>query len=38
MGLYFRKEFDKNKDVKGLIGPALSQDERNALIEFLKTQ
>ena len=37
-GHEFRKEFDKNKKVKGLIGPALSQDERNALIEFLKTQ
>ena len=36
-GHEFRKEFDKNKPVKGIIGPALPPDDRKALIEYLKT-
>ena len=31
--LEFRKEFDKNKPVKGIIGPALPPDDRKALID-----
>ncbi len=33
----FRKDFDKDKPIKGVIGPALSTDDRKALIEYLKT-
>ena len=36
-GHQFRKEFDETKPVKGIIGPALSPDDRKALIEYLKT-
>jgi hypothetical protein len=38
-GHEFRKEFVKGKkdQAKGLIGPALSVDDRKAIIEFLKT-
>jgi mono/diheme cytochrome c family protein len=36
-GHEFRKDFDKNKEIKGVIGPALSADDRKALIEYLKT-
>lgn len=36
-GHEFRKDFDPNKPVKGVIGPALSADDRKALIEYLKT-
>ena len=36
-GHQFRKEYDANKPVKGIIGPALSPDDRKALIEYLKT-
>jgi len=36
-GHEFRKDFDKNRMIKGVIGPALSTDDRKALIEYLKT-
>jgi len=36
-GHQFRKEYDKDKPVKGIIGPALSPDDRKALIAYLKT-
>ena len=36
-GHEFRKDYDKNKEIKGVIGPALSADDRKALIEYLKT-
>ena len=36
-GHEFRKEYSKDKEIKGVIGPALSPDERKAIIEFLKT-
>jgi hypothetical protein len=38
-GHEFRKDFskDKDKEIKGVIGPALSADDRKALIEYLKT-
>jgi mono/diheme cytochrome c family protein len=36
-GHEFRKDFDKNKKIKGVIGPELSADDRKALIEYLKT-
>jgi hypothetical protein len=36
-GHEFRKDYDKNKEIKGVIGPALSSDDRKALIEYLKT-
>lgn len=36
-GHEFRKDFDKNKPIKGVIGPALLPDDRKALIEYLKT-
>jgi hypothetical protein len=36
-GHQFRKEYDEKKPVKGIIGPALSPDDRKALIEYLKT-
>jgi len=36
-GHEFRKDYDKNKEIKGVIGPALSVDDRKALIEYLKT-
>lgn len=36
-GHEFRKDFDKNKEIKGVIGPALSESDRKALIEYLKT-
>ena len=37
-GHEFRKDFSKDKPITGVIGPALSADDRKALIEFLKTQ
>ena len=38
-GHEFRKDFstEKGKEIKGVIGPALSTDERKAIIEYLKT-
>jgi hypothetical protein len=36
-GHEFRKEFSKDKKIKGVIGPALSPADRKALIEYLKT-
>jgi hypothetical protein len=36
-GHEFRKDFSKDKEIKGVIGPALSADDRKALIEYLKT-
>jgi len=36
-GHEFRKDFSKEKEIKGVIGPALSVDDRKALIEYLKT-
>lgn len=36
-GHQFRAGYDENKPVKGVIGPALSPDDRKALIEYLKT-
>ena len=36
-GHEFRKDFNKDKEIKGVIGPALSADDRKALIEYLKT-
>jgi mono/diheme cytochrome c family protein len=36
-GHEFRKDYNKNKEIKGVIGPALSADDRKALIEYLKT-
>jgi mono/diheme cytochrome c family protein len=36
-GHEFRKDFSKDKEIKGVIGPALSVDDRKALIEYLKT-
>ncbi|WOH66009.1 di-heme-cytochrome C peroxidase [Bradyrhizobium sp. BWA-3-5] len=36
-GHEFRKDYDENKEIEGVIGPALSADERKALIEYLKT-
>jgi hypothetical protein len=36
-GHEFRKEYNKDKPVTGVIGPALSSDDRKALIEYLKT-
>ena len=36
-GHEFRKEYSKDKEIKGVIGPALSADDRKALIEYLKT-
>ena len=36
-GHEFRKEYSKDKEIKGVIGPALSPDDRKALIEYLKT-
>ncbi len=36
-GHEFRKDYDKDKEIKGVIGPALSADDRKALIEYLKT-
>jgi mono/diheme cytochrome c family protein len=36
-GHEFRKEYDKDKPVTGLIGPALSSEDRKAIIEYLKT-
>lgn len=36
-GHQFRKEYDPNKPVKGIIGKYLEPDERKALIEYLKT-
>lgn len=36
-GHEFSKKFDKDKPVKGVIGPELTENERRALIEFLKT-
>jgi len=36
-GHEFSKEFRKDKEITGVIGPALSPDERKAIIEFLKT-
>ena len=37
MGHEFRKEYSKDKEIKGVIGPALSPADRKALIEYLKT-
>ncbi len=36
-GHQFRKEYDENKPVKGVIGKYLEPDDRKALIEYLKT-
>jgi hypothetical protein len=36
-GHEFSKEYSKTKHVPGVVGPALSPDERNAIIEFLKS-
>jgi mono/diheme cytochrome c family protein len=36
-GHEFRKEYSKDKEIEGVIGPALSQDDRKAIIEYLKT-
>lgn len=36
-GHEFRKDYDKDKEIQGVIGPALSADDRKALIEYLKT-
>jgi mono/diheme cytochrome c family protein len=36
-GHEFSKEFRKDREIQGVIGPALSPDERRAIIEFLKT-
>ena len=36
-GHEFRKDFSKDREIKGVIGPALSADDRKALIEYLKT-
>lgn len=36
-GHEFRKEYSKDKEIQGVIGPALSPDDRKAIIEFLKT-
>jgi processive rubber oxygenase RoxA-like protein len=36
-GHEFRKDFNKDKEIKGVIGPELSADDRKALIEYLKT-
>lgn len=36
-GHQFSKEYDKEKPLKGIIGPELSPDDRKALIEYLKT-
>ena len=36
-GHEFRKDYSKDKEIKGVIGPALSEDDRKALIEYLKT-
>jgi mono/diheme cytochrome c family protein len=36
-GHEFRKDYDKNKEIKGVIGPELPADDRKALIEYLKT-
>ncbi|WP_065754606.1 di-heme-cytochrome C peroxidase [Bradyrhizobium paxllaeri] len=36
-GHEFRKDYDKNKEIKGVIGPELSEGDRKALIEYLKT-
>jgi mono/diheme cytochrome c family protein len=36
-GHEFRKEYSKDKEIKGVIGPALSPADRKALIEYLKT-
>jgi mono/diheme cytochrome c family protein len=36
-GHQFRAGYDENKPVRGVIGPALSPDDRKALIEYLKT-
>ena len=36
-GHEFRKDYNKDKEIKGVIGPSLSADDRKALIEYLKT-
>lgn len=36
-GHEFRKDFSKDKEITGVIGPALPADDRKALIEYLKT-
>jgi hypothetical protein len=36
-GHEFRKEYSKDKEIQGVIGPALSGDDRKAIIEYLKT-
>ena len=36
-GHEFRKEYSKTREIKGVIGPALSPGDRKALIEYLKT-
>ena len=36
-GHEFSKEYSKDKEIKGVIGPALSPGDRKALIEYLKT-
>ena len=36
-GHEFRKDFRKDKEIKGVIGPELSEGDRKALIEYLKT-
>ena len=36
-GHEFRNEYSKDKEIQGVIGPALSRDDRKAIIEYLKT-
>ena len=36
-GHEFRKDYNKDKEIKGVIGPELSEGDRKALIEYLKT-
>lgn len=36
-GHEFRDGYSKDKEIKGVIGPALSRDDRKAIIEYLKT-
>jgi mono/diheme cytochrome c family protein len=36
-GHEFRKDYNKDKEIKGVIGPELLEGDRKALIEYLKT-
>jgi len=36
-GHEFRKDYNKDKEIKGVIGPELPEGDRKALIEYLKT-